>query len=314
MIIGIPQALLYYKNEKFWTAFFDCIGADYILSPQTDRALLLKGENIAVDESCLPAKILLGHIDWLIGKCDYVLVPRVAYSGRYGMCTKFLAMPDVVKNTFRDREIKLLYYDVADGKLPRERKAVLRMGKHLKKSLKVRNSQIKYAYIYAKQAQYFFESFREQEQLKLLKTTDKLKIMLVAHSYCVEDEYIGKPVLNYLKALGCEAIIAEYFDEKRCIRASENVTSTMPWAYNRHLVGAIELYKGEVDGIVLLTAFPCGTDSMVNEFIVRTYKDMPVITLTADAQDGTAGIETRLESFVDIIKMKKEAEREERRK
>ena len=80
----------------------------------------------------------------------------------------------------------------------------------------------------------------------------------------------------------------------------------MPWAYNRHLLGAIELYKDKVDGIVLLTTFPCGTDSMVNEYIVRHYGDKPIITLTVDSQDGTAGMETRLESFADIIKMKRE--------
>ena len=58
----------------------------------------------------------------------------------------------------------------------------------------------------------------------------------------------------------------------------------------------------------MLTAFPCGTDSMVNEYVIRTFKDTPIITLTVDAQDGSAGIETRLESFVDIIALRKERE------
>ena len=37
-----------------------------------------KGINIAVDEPCLPSKIYLGHVDWLIDRCDFILVPRLA--------------------------------------------------------------------------------------------------------------------------------------------------------------------------------------------------------------------------------------------
>lgn len=84
------------------------------------------------------------------------------------------------------------------------------------------------------------------------------------------------------------------------------VSKTMPWSYNRHLLGAIELYRDKVDGIVLITTYPCGPDSMCNEMIVRTYKDIPIITLTIDAQDATAGIETRLEAFYDMLNAKKE--------
>ena len=45
---------------------------------------------------------------------------------------------------------------------------------------------------------------------------------------------------------------------------------------------------------------------MVNEFIVRKFKDKPIMTLTVDSQDGYAGMETRVESFVDIINLRKE--------
>ncbi len=66
------------------------------------------------------------------------------------------------------------------------------------------------------------------------------------------------------------------------------------------------MYANEkrVDGIILLSAFPCGPDAMTNEMIIRRIKDRPILNMTLDEQTGTAGIETRLESFVDIIKMK----------
>ena len=76
---------------------------------------------------------------------------------------------------------------------------------------------------------------------------------------------------------------------------------------NRELLGAISKYHNDVDGIILLTAFPCGPDSMVNEMIIRRIKDRPILNLLLDSQDGNAGIETRLESFIDIIRFRKEA-------
>ena len=87
-----------------------------------------------------------------------------------------------------------------------------------------------------------------------------------------------------------------------------NICKDVPWMVNRELVGAIDLYHDMVDGIILITAFPCGPDSMMNEMIIRRVKDKPILNLLLDSQDGNAGIETRLESFVDIIRFRKEAQ------
>ena len=40
--------------------------------------------------------------------------------------------------------------------------------------------------------------------------------------------------------------------------------------------------------------------------IIRRVKDKPVLNLIIDGQEGSAGMETRLESFLDIIKFKKD--------
>ena len=63
----------------------------------------------------------------------------------------------------------------------------------------------------------------------------------------------------------------------------------------------LDLYD-QIDGIVLVSAFPCGTDSMTNDALMRCIKGKPILSLTVDAQSGTAGLETRLESFVDILR------------
>lgn len=306
MKIGIPRALLYYKNEKLWTTFFNELGIEYLISPQTNKEIVANGANLAIDETCLPTKILLGHINYLKDKCDYIFLPRVARAFGCGMCTKFLAQVDLVKNTFRDDNLNYLFYNQEKDKPNSEFKAFLKMGKFLK----LKGKNIKIAYLKARAAQNTFNMLRQEIQEKTFNETTKNKVLVVAHAYNVGDQFVGQPIIKALKNLNCEPIIAEYFNAKECIKASYNLTRTLPWAYNRHLVGAVELYKDKVDGIVILTTFPCGPDSMVNEMILHKVKNLPILLLTMDAQDATAGIETRLESYVDIINFKKEREHE----
>ena len=77
---------------------------------------------------------------------------------------------------------------------------------------------------------------------------------------------------------------------------------------NEELIGGTLLRKDRADGLILLSAFPCGPDSMTNELLTRRLHDIPILNLVLDAQTGTAGIETRLESFLDIIQFKQGAE------
>ena len=76
----------------------------------------------------------------------------------------------------------------------------------------------------------------------------------------------------------------------------------MPWLINRELIGSILLAQDSIDGIVLISAFPCGPDSMTDDAIMRCIQGTPILNLMIDAQSGTAGVETRVESFVDILR------------
>ena len=69
----------------------------------------------------------------------------------------------------------------------------------------------------------------------------------------------------------------------------------------RHAVGA----AGGA-GVVLLSSFSCGPDSMTDEILTRRLKNIPILSMTLDGQDATAGMETRIESFIDILHLRKD--------
>ena len=113
--IGLPRALLYYRYYALWRTFFQELGMEVAVSAPTDRDILDRGTALAIDEACLSLKIYLGHVAALVGKCDYILVPRVSNFGRQrSMCTRFESTPDLVRGVFRDSGQEFLSYEV-DG-------------------------------------------------------------------------------------------------------------------------------------------------------------------------------------------------------
>ena len=106
--VGLPRALLYYRYAALWQTFFAEIGRTTVVSRPTDRDILTRGDALSIDECCLASKAYLGHVDDLIGRCDALFVPSLANVGRRcGFCTKFQALPDLVANTFRGRDVRI---------------------------------------------------------------------------------------------------------------------------------------------------------------------------------------------------------------
>ena len=102
-VVGIPRAMLYYRYRVLWESFFLELGIKTVRSPKTNLPIMETGSSYAGDEMCLSAKVYMGHVAALIGKCDYILVPRISNFGRKrNMCTRFEAMHDICRNVFRD--------------------------------------------------------------------------------------------------------------------------------------------------------------------------------------------------------------------
>ena len=310
MKIGIPRAFLYYTYRHLWETFFTELGCEIVLSPETNKQILKDGISYAIDESCLSSKIYLGHVYSLIGKCDYILIPRIASFGdKEIVCSKFQAIYDVVNNTFKDRKLKILDYNIDVKNKKTEFKAFFKIGKELKK----KKIEILRAYFMAKQAEKMYQQLDLKKQDELLENNNKLKILIVSHAYNIYDKLIGEPILNYLQELDCIPIIGNVLPKHEARAKAKEISPTLPWTYNKELLGATQLYKDKVDGIILVTSFPCGPDSLVNEMIIRKIKDKPIINLVLDGQEGTAGMETRLESFIDIIRIKKDVKNENKK-
>lgn len=294
--IGIPRGLFYYENKYMWKYFFEKLGCEVVISPKTNREIIKLGDKYANDEMCLSMKLYLGHVAILLNTCDYVLVPRIDnYGLKRQTCTNFLAAFDIVNNLF---EKKILNYNINYSCRKTEKQGFFYIGKKLGKSYK----NIKDAYDYAK-----IKSNKIQKKI-YIDTLNKLiepkqKILLVGHDYNIEDELIGKPVIDYLEKNNYEVIKSYELPKETTIKLSSKISKTLYWKQNRENVGAIAYSLNKVNGIIMISSFPCGPDSIVNELILRRVK-FPILNIIVDDLSSFSGFETRLESFLDIIREK----------
>lgn len=297
--IGLPRAMLYYRCRVLWQTFFQELGMETVVSPPTDRDILERGTALAIDEACLSLKIYLGHVAALVGKCDYILVPRVSNFGRQrAMCTRFEALPDLVRSVLLGQGQRFLSYEVdEEAKRAGEEDAFVELGKSLGCTAKA----AKKAYKAAKKADLAQHKQRVQKYEQQYKK-EGMKVLIAAHSYVAEDPYMGRVVSNYLKKSGVVPVRADMVDREAALKRSRELSPTCKWEFSREILGGIAMHQRDVDGIILLSAFPCGPDAMVNELIARRVKGVPLLNLVLDSQSGTAGVETRLESFIDIIR------------
>ncbi len=299
--IGIPRALLYHKRHVLWSALLEGIGCRTVVSPPTNRRILERGTRLAVDESCLPMKVYLGHVDALLGRCDCVLVPRMeSVVTHEHMCVKLMGAYDIVRNTLPDAPVVGYDVDVCNGVT--ERAQLLGLAAELGAGPLRARRALRDAAI----AQRAWEVERAAEQEAMIGAdSGRTRILLVGHAYNLADAMIGQPIVSLLGELEVDVLVSDHVDHELARRLSPAFSSTIKWTYNKELLGAIEMYSGKVDGVVFLVTFPCGPDSLMAELASRKLADTPVVTLVLDELAGETGLRTRLESFVDILKMRR---------
>lgn len=302
MKIGIPRAMAYYIYSDLWTNFFENLGCDVVLSSITNPYILEQGINYSIDENCLASKIFMGHVHDLLGKCDYIFIPRFcSFDDGDIACVKFNALYDICKNTFKD--ISLITYDIDYKKKKTSAKAL----SELANELNIKKSSVISAYIHTinqLQKKRELENKINQKKIDIYTKNQRLNIVLVSHPYIYQDKFLGAPIISYLRSNGSNVIFSDKYDKSK--RSDyQNYSKTIYFKYNKEAMIGLDKYFNIADGIVFLSVFPCGTDAIANELCIRRIKSKPVLNLNIDQQGFDAGVETRLESFLDILNLKK---------
>lgn len=317
--VGIPRALLFYEYYPFWKTFFEKLGVEVILSDKTSKVILDEGVKRCVDEACLPVKIFFGHVVDLKDKVDYIFIPRLtSIAEKEYVCPKFGGVPDMIKNSIRDLpKIISTEINVRDS-YDKVFKSIKEIGNYFTPNI---NKIIK-AYKKATNSYLDFKHQFKKKQLplwisegKLLLQSSKfsyLNIGLLGHPYNLFDSYLNMNLLEKLSSNNINIIVPEMIDDEIINYYAFTLNKKMFWTFGRKIIGAglYLLEKKDIHGIIYLMSFGCGVDSFICDMIERRAKvaGMPFAVFVLDEHTGEAGINTRLEAFIDMVKWRNKNE------
>lgn len=292
MKVGFPKGFLYFKYYPFFKNFFNELGAEIITSEDTNKKILDEGVKYCVDEACLPIKIFHGHVASLRNKCDVMLIPRIMQiRKREYICPKFCGLPEMILNTIPDvpRAITAPFYAVSESKLY---SFAMEAGQEITSS----KTAIKRAFKTA-----IFEQNKFKTRIK--NENYSINVALVGHPYNLYDNFINMNLVKKLNNLGVGVITEESINDELIDNEVKKLYKRPFWTFARNSYGfAVHSHKNKlVDGIIYISSFACGIDSVIVELIKDNIGESPFMILKVDEHTGEAGLDTRIEAFVDML-------------
>lgn len=320
--VGIPRAISYYNNYPFYYGFFTFLGIEVVLSDKTTTKIINEGCKYVVSDTCLPIKVFTGHVVNLLDKgCDVIFVPSIQSTGyKINNCSKIRGLPEIIRNVI-NRDFTMIeptldktenisfrdfcrdtakYFGITDEKS---------INNAIDAGWKVYNDFLEMT----KSGVGYQEALNNAISGKVVKKSvdivKPLSVVIMGHGYNLFDDKISMNIIKKLEKMDVKVYTSLNVSHQEAVDSIHNIGELQYWANELELTGTAAYYllNNKVDGIIALSAFGCGPDSlMVDEMMYHCKeKGMPLIHLTIDEHTGEAGFVTRLEAFVDMLMRKK---------
>ncbi len=325
MKIGIPRGLYFYVYYPLWYGFFTSLGHDVILSMPTNKEILNTGVSSAVDDICISVKVYHGHVKHLLGKkdVDHVFVPRIVSEDKYKYtCPKLAAMPDLIKSAFRKNEKKLLsvvmYMNQGKKAL---HEAFSEVGKKIgenddrkiKKALKAGIELQDKATMCLRKEHNFLEVVSSIQNLDSLLEKpvkkERYTVALAGFPYDVYDGYMNGDVIKRLQDTNMRVVVTDMLEPKLYKHYTKYMIKDLFW-HQANVAAKGGMYymdSKDIDGVITISSFNCGISAVYEKLLDLYSKETgkPLMHIVVDEQTGDAGLVTRIEAFLDLIRVKR---------
>lgn len=289
LTIGIPRMFFYYIYPGLWETLFSELGMKPVVSGPSTVKTVEKASQISETEHCLPNKLFDAHLAELVGKVDMVFVPRVLSTIKNHLsCPKFGPLPDAARADIA-RETEVLSIDIDETRIPLS-KSLLLLGKKL--------NMPKNKTIAAIKSSFSAMDTANKKMVRPCKKKGTLRFLIIGHPYTIHDNFIAGPILNKLKSMGIEVELISFADDTPA-------KSYIMWSTANKIYHTLNTISDKnYDGVIQLTVFNCGCDSMMIATYRQLVKDrnIPYMYLMVDEHLAQSGIDTRLEAFIDSLR------------
>ncbi|MDR0851403.1 MAG: acyl-CoA dehydratase activase-related protein, partial [Clostridiales Family XIII bacterium] len=295
--IGIPRVLNMYENYPFWFTFFTELGFRVVLSPQSTKKIYEMGmDTISSDTACYPAKLVHGHIKWLVeNDVKRIFYPSINYeileddtANNHYNCPIVATYPEVIAGNMDDylseEDVVFMHpflpYD-DDARLATRLTDVF-------SQLHISSSEVAAA---VKTARHEDKKFKDdikrhgRESLKILKEKGMKGVVLSGRPYHLDPEInhgIDTLITSFGIAVLTEDAVAHIAPTERPLRVLDQ------WMYHSRLYRAAE-FVGKHDNLELvqLNSFGCGLDAVTTDQVEEILRDKNKLYTVLKIDEGS---------------------------
>lgn len=314
--VGIPRVLNMYENYPFWAVFFKKLGYRVVLSPNSNRKIYELGiESIPSESECYPAKLVHGHITWLIKQgIDFIFYPCIPYernetpdSNNHYNCPIVTSYAENIKNNVDEivnNQVKFMNPFMA-----MTNKEILskQLVKVFKQELNFSASEVREAVDEGwaeMEAVHKDIQNKGEEVIKYLKDNNKRGIVLAGRPYHIDPEInhgIPELINSYGIAVLTEDSVSHLAEVERPLIVMDQ------WMYHSRLYKAANFVKTQDNlDLIQLNSFGCGLDAVttdqVNDILTGSGKIYTVLKIDEVNNLGAARI--RIRSLISAIRVR----------
>jgi len=316
--IGIPMALNMYEMLPFWHTVFSLLDFEVIRSPFSSRELFIRGQHtIPSDTVCFPAKLVHGHIEYLIDRdVDTIFYPCLTYNidekmgDNYFNCPVVAYYPEVIAANIERLEGTNFIFDYMGLKNKKVlSRKLLEILQRTHKDIKINEVRfavdrgIKEYRTYIRKVQ-----SKGQEFLEKARENGKRIIVLAGRPYHVD------PETNH----GISKLITEYGVVVLSEDSISNLATKTPvdvlnqWTYHSRLYSVADYVGNQEDmELVQLVSFGCGLDAITSDEIKAILEEKGKIytQLKIDEITNLGAVRIRIRSLLSAIEQKDKEEK-----
>ena len=299
---AVPRASMMYDLFPFWATFLRRLGFRVVLGGASSKRILEEGVRRLTAETCLPMKLVFGHVADLFSRhddLDFVFLPAVQdiadgadasshlcpFEESAGFMVASFAggrvlAPAVHLAAARDRIVRELRGSFADWDLPEE--------------------EVRRAVEDAFRAQADYEASLRRRGSEVLAGEFERAFVLLGKPYNIMDPFENLNLSGHVRKLGYLAIPQQMLPTEPVDLDARGIT--LPWRYNRANVQAlVSTLRDDRLYPILISNFGCGPDAFSMKVLEDAAGDKPALFLEFDEHRAEAGLITRLEAFIDEV-------------
>ena len=300
-VVGIPRAFSVHTLYPLYSWFFHELGVKTFLSDEVAH------EGVARAEStyCFPAEIAHGAVQDCLNKgADFVLLPHFRDMPSYeekvhaNFCPITQGLPYYIEKAFPDVDKKKWLPLVVSFKFGDEK--ALELFEVMSEKLGIGEAETRAAFDKAlvKQNAYFQAAKAlGEEALEEARKADRPVIALLGRPYNAFTPEANMGIPRKFTTRGYSIVPFDILPFE-----GEEIFANMYWFYGQQDVKTSRLLKNEENiYLAYITNFSCAPDSFILHYVKWIMGQKPFLVLELDSHSADAGVDTRVEAFLDII-------------